>query len=67
VNGKRSWTVLPKQTTKFDFKTVSFPRLIAGDDDFGEVEEGEGLGGKRKGQGLVWCLWGMKGNGDRGV
>ena len=45
--------MLPKQTTKFDFKTVSFPRLIAGDDDFGEVEEGEGLGGKRKGQGLV--------------
>ena len=39
VNGKRSWMALPWQTTKSDFKTVSFPRLIVGDDDdFGEVK-----------------------------
>jgi len=39
VNGKRSWTALHWQTMKFDFKTVSFPRLIArDDDDFGKVK-----------------------------
>jgi hypothetical protein len=39
VNGKRSSMALPWQSTESDFKTESFPRLIAGDDDdFGEVK-----------------------------